>query len=80
MIELASIKEIGMDALNIILGGSLVITLWGAYQLHKRIEDLDRYAAVVTRFAREISDYPPEVTDAKFKHFVRKAFKEMEES
>jgi hypothetical protein len=69
-----------MDALNIILGGSLVITLWGAYQLHKRVGELDRYAWVVTRFAREISEYPPEVTDAKFKHFVRKAFKEMEEN
>ena len=68
-----------MDALNIILGGSLVVTLWGAYQLHKELKSLDSYAAIVTQFAREISEYPPEVTDAKFKHFVRKAFKEMEE-
>lgn len=69
-----------MDALNIILGGSLVVTLWGAYQLHKQLEGLGRYASIVTQFAREISEYPPEVTDAKFKQFVRKAFKEMEES
>jgi hypothetical protein len=68
-----------MEALNIILGGSLVITLWGAYQLHKRVEDLDRYATVVTRFAREISKYSAEETDVKFKRFVRKTFKEMAE-
>ena len=69
-----------MDALNIILGGSLVITLWGAYQLHRRLEGLGRYASIVTQFVKEISEYPPEVTDAKFKHFVRKAYKEMEEN
>ena len=68
-----------MDALNIILGGSLVISLWGAYQLHKRIEDLDRYAMVVTRFARQISKYSAEETDDKFKQFVRKTYREMAE-
>jgi hypothetical protein len=68
-----------MDALNIILGGSLVIALWGAYQLHKRLEDLDRYAGIVTRFAMQVSDYPPEVVDGKFKDFVHKEYKDMAE-
>jgi len=65
-----------MDALNIILSGSLVIALWGAYQLHKQIEDLWRYATIVTGFAKEISDHSPEVTDAKFKAYVHKMYED----
>jgi hypothetical protein len=68
-----------MDALNIILGGSLVITLWGAYKLHRQVEKLERYASVVSRFAREISEYSEEETNALFKQFARKAYKEMAE-
>lgn len=66
-----------MDALNIILGGSLVISLLGAYKLHRQLKNLDRYAGIVTRFAMQISDYPPEVVDNKFKDFVYKEYKEM---
>jgi hypothetical protein len=66
-----------MDALNIILGGSLVIALWGAYQLHKELKDLDRYAGIVTRFAMQVSNYPPEVVSDKFKAFVHKEYEEL---
>jgi hypothetical protein len=65
-----------MDALNIILGGSLVITLWGAYQMNKRIIGLEIYASVVTSFVKEISTYSDEVTTTKFKNYVDKAYKE----
>jgi hypothetical protein len=66
-----------MDALNIILSGSLVIALWGAYRLHQQLEGLWRYARVITQFAKEISEYSEEETDAKFRQFADKAFKKM---
>jgi hypothetical protein len=68
-----------MDILNIILGGSLVISLWGAYKLHKQVETLERYASVVSCFAKEISEYSEEETNAMFKQFARKAYEKMAE-
>lgn len=66
-----------MDALTIILIGCLLIALKGARDLHRRVRGLELYASIVTDFAKNISDYPEEVVEAKFKQHTHKAFEKM---
>jgi hypothetical protein len=69
--------EVTLSMVILFLLGVVAITVRGGWNLQKELNDCKRYAGIVTRFAREISDLPEDVVNVRFKNYVDTELKRM---
>lgn len=70
--------EIALSFVVLFLLGCLAITLKGGWDLQKKVNNLEQYAYVVTRFSIDISGLSDEEVGKKLEVFTKKLNREME--
>jgi hypothetical protein len=69
--------EIALSFAVLFLLGVVAITIKGGWDLQKKVQSLEQYAYVVTKFSHEISNLPDKEVNNRFKIYMEREMKKM---